>query len=317
MYCHNTGTRPSREGRARCNRVADQPAPAMKPCAFEYMRAETVEHACALLTEHGEEARLLAGGQSLIPMMNLRLARPTTLIDVGRLPLNSISIDARSVRIGALTRHYELVENRELRKTAPIFAEAARYIAHPTIRRHGTAGGSVAHADPTAEIPGLLSLMDGHVEATSQSGVRQIPTHELFRGAFTTSLKSDEMITALHFKIPAGAWGANFLELAEREGDFAVAAVGTIIECNRNRVTEARIMLLGADSVPVRVQAVEASLIGAEITNAIATKAGADVAAAQRCYSDIRATADYRRHLLAEFTRRALLCAYERAGAAK
>jgi len=287
----------------------------MKPCAFEYMRAETVEHACALLADRGEEARLLAGGQSLIPMMNLRLARPATLIDVGRLPLNSISIGARSVRIGALTRHCELIDSPELRKAAPIFAEAARYIAHPTIRRHGTAGGSAANADPTAEIPGLLSLMDGHVEATSQSGIRPIPAHELFRGAFSTSLKPDEMITALHFQVPAGTWGASFLELAEREGDFAVAAVGAIVERKGDRVTTARIMLLGADSVPVRVQAVEASLVGISITNSVATKAGADAAAAQRCYSDIRATADYRRHLLAEFTRRALLCAYERAGA--
>ena len=287
----------------------------MKPCAFEYMRAETVEHACALLAEHGEEARLLAGGQSLIPMMNLRLARPARLIDVGRLPLTGISIAARSIRVGALTRHCELVENPELRKAAPIFAEAARYIAHPTIRRHGTAGGSVAHADPTAEIPGLLSLMDGHVEAASQSGVRQIPAQELFRGAFSTGLKPDEMITALQFQVPAGTWGANFLELAEREDDFAVAAVGAIVERKGDRITTARIMLLGADSVPVRVQAVEASLVGISITNSVATKAGADAAAAQRCYSDIRATADYRRHLLAEFTRRALLCAYERAGA--
>lgn len=285
----------------------------MKPCAFEYLRAETVEHACALLAEHGEEARLLAGGQSLIPMMNLRLARPATLIDIGRLPLNDISIAARSIRIGALTRHCKLIESLELRRKAPIFTEAARYIAHPTIRNYGTAGGSVAHADPTAEIPGLLVLLDGHVEVASQSRVRQIAARELFRGAFSTGLRPDEMITALHFQVPAETWGACFLELAEREGDFALAAVGAVLERAGNRVTAARIVLLGADSMPVRAEAVEASLQGGPMTDAIAVKAGAEVAAGHRCYSDIRATADYRKHLLAEFTRRALLSAYDRA----
>lgn len=288
----------------------------MKPSAFEYIRAETAEHACALLVEHGEEARLLAGGQSLIPMMNLRLARPTMLIDIGRLPLNGIAINARRIRIGALTRHRALIEDPALRHAAPIFAEAARYIAHPTIRRHGTAGGSVAHADPTAEIPGLLMLLDGHVDATSQGGVRQIPARELFRGAFSTSLKPGEMITALHFQLPAGAWGSCFIELAEREGDFALAAVGAVIERSGERVTAARILLMGAESVPVRAGAVEASLVGAPITEAVAANAGASAAAAQRCYDDIRATAEYRRHLLAEFTRRALLSAYARGGAA-
>jgi len=286
----------------------------MKPCAFEYIRAETVEHACALLAEHGEEARLLAGGQSLIPMMNLRLARPALLIDIGRLPLTDVAINAGMIRIGALTRHRTLIEHPDLYKTAPIFAETARYIAHPTIRNHGTAGGSVAHADPTAEIPGLLVLLDGHVDASSPSGVKQIPGRELFRGAFNTSLKPGEIITALHFQIPAGRWGSCFLELAERDGDFALAAVGAIVERNGELVAGARILLIGAESVPIRASAVEASLVGNPLTETVAAEAGAAAAAMQRCYSDIRASADYRRHLLSEFTRRALLTAYARAG---
>ena len=288
----------------------------MKPCAFEYIRAETVEHACALLAEHGEEARLLAGGQSLIPMINLRLARPAMLIDIGRLPIKNIAISAGMVSIGALTRYRTLIEHPDLHMTAPIFAETARHIAHPTIRNYGTAGGSVAHADPTAEIPGLLVLLDGHVDASSQSGERQIPGRELFRGAFSTSLKPGEIITALHFEIPAGRWGSCFLELAEREGDFALAAVGTVVERSGERVTGARILLMGAESVPIRASAVEASLAGKPMTEATAAEAGAAAAAAHRCYSDIRASADYRRHLLSEFTRRALLTAYARAGAA-
>lgn len=286
----------------------------MKPCAFEYMRAETAEHACALLSEHGDDARLLAGGQSLIPMINLRLARPAVLVDIGRLPLSGINVGASVISVGALTRHRALIDDQNLQKAAPIFAEAVRYIAHPTVRRHGTAGGSVAHADPTAEIPGLLMLLDGHVETVAQDGSRQIPARELFRGAFSTSLKPSEMITALHFRIPTGAWGSCFLELSERPGDFALAAVGAIIERSSERVTAARILLMGAESVPVRANAIEESLIGKPITEAIAAGAGAAVAADYPCYGDIRATADYRRHLLGEFGRRALLSAYGRAG---
>jgi len=282
----------------------------MKPCAFDYVRAETAEHACKLLAEHGDEGRLLAGGQSLVPMMNLRLARPAMLIDIGRLPLDRVTIDARGVHLGALTRHYRLLEDDALSEKAPVFAEFAQYIAHPTIRRHGTAGGSVAHADPTAEIPGLLMLMDGHAEIASEDGNRAIPARELFRGAFSTSLKPNEMIVALHFPIPTGRWGASFVEIAEREGDFAIVGVGALVESSG----AARIMVLGAESTPVRADAVEAKLRGAAITEAIAAEAGLEVAAAYKCYGDIRASADYRKHLIAELTRRALLTASARAG---
>lgn len=287
----------------------------MKPCAFDYVLAETVEHACTLLAEHGEEARLLAGGQSLIPMMNLRLARPAMLIDIGRLPLDQVTIDARGVHLGALTRHHRLIDDVVLSEKAPVFAEVAQNIAHPTIRRHGTAGGSVAHADPTAEIPGLLLLMDGHAEIASKDGKRTVPAGELFRGAFSTSVKPNEMITALHFPLPAGRWGASFLELAEREGDFAIVGVGALVERSGERATAVRIMILGAESTPVRAGAVEAKLHGAPITEATAAQAGAEIAATYKCYGDIRASADYRKHLIAELTCRALLTAFARAGA--
>jgi carbon-monoxide dehydrogenase medium subunit len=286
----------------------------MKPCPFDYVRADSVEQACALLDEHGDEARLLAGGQSLIPMMNLRLARPAMLIDIGRLPLDGIEVGRESVTVGALVRHRSLIESPELRAAAPIFAETAAHIAHPTIRRHGTAGGSVAHADPTAELPALLALLDGEVEAVARGGVRRIAAKELFRGAFSTALRPDEMIAALHFRLPKGDWGARFIELSEREGDFAVAAVGAVVERQGPAVTAARVVLLGAESMPVRPEAAERDLVGGPLTEAIAVEAGHAIANAYRCYGDIRASAEYRRHLLGEFARRALLSAYERAG---
>jgi carbon-monoxide dehydrogenase medium subunit len=287
----------------------------MKPCSFDYVRADSVDEACALLDEHGDAARLLAGGQSLVPMMNLRLARPAMLIDIGRLPLDGIQIGRQSVTVGAVTRHRSLIENAELRAVAPIFAETAAHIAHPTIRRHGTSGGSVAHADPTAEIPALLMLLDGRVEAVARRGTRQIAATDLFRGAFSTTLKPDEMIAALHFQLPAGNWGACFIELAERAGDFAIAAVGAIVERRGAAVSGARIVLLGADSTPVRPDTVERHLVDQPLSEEIATEAGHAIASAYKCYGDIRASAEYRRHLLSEFARRALLSAYERAGA--
>lgn len=286
----------------------------MKPCPFDYFLADSVAHACALLDEHGDAARLVAGGQSLIPMMNLRLARPAILVDIGRLPLNAIEVGDGAIAVGALTRHFSLIENPALTAAAPIFAETARNIAHPTIRRRGTSGGSIAHADPTAEIPALLTLLDGHVDAASTSGTRQIAAKDLFRGAFSTYLKPTEMITALHFHPPKGAWGARFIELAERSGDFAIGAAGAIIERTGEKVTAARLVLLGADSLPVRAEAVEKSLIGERMTEQLAAEAGKSVADSYKCYGDIRASAEYRRYLLGEFTRRVLLSAYERAG---
>lgn len=289
----------------------------MKPCAFDYFLADSVDHACALLAEHGDAARLIAGGQSLVPMMNLRLARPAILIDIARLPLNAINLANGVVTVGALTRHCALIENTDLRSAAPIFAETVCNISHPTIRRRGTSGGSVAHADPTAEIPALLTLLDGHVEAVSTSGKRQIAARDLFRGAFATSLKPAEMISALHYRLPKGPWGAAFIELAERSGDFAISAVGAVIERKGEEVDAARIVLLGADSLPVRADAAEKNLIGKRLSEQSAAAAGKAVADAYKCYGDIRASAEYRRHLLGEFTRRALLSAYERAGTSR
>lgn len=288
----------------------------MKPAPFTYYRAESVDHACNLLMENGEDARLLAGGQSLIAMMNLRLARPAMLIDVGRLPLNDMTIAGDQIRIGAMTRHRQLLDHPQLQASAPIFAEAVRYIAHPTIRNLGTAGGSVAHADPTAEIPALLVLLDGEIETASREGARRIAAAQFFRGAFTTSLKPAEMITTLHFRMPEPPAGGCFLELAERDGDYALAAAGAVITRRGATITSARLVLTGAESVPVRASAIETMLVGTTLTEdmlrAIATRIAEDFSS----YGDIRASADYRRHLLGELGRRVVSTAYARAGTA-
>ncbi len=288
----------------------------MKPPSFDYIRAESPQHACELLAEHGEDARLLAGGQSLIPMMNLRLARPAVLIDVGRLNLSDVAVSGESVRLGATVRHRQLLEDAQLAHHAPIFAETAHHIAHPTIRNLGTAGGSVATADPTGELPALLTLLDGEVTALSQTGTRQIAAADFFRGAFTTSLAPTEMVVALRFALPTAPWGGCFLELAERDGDFATASVGAVVAVAGERIAKAAVVLSGAESVPVRAGAAEAMLAGKVMTEDLAQAAAMAAIDGHACYGDIRASADYRRHVLSEFTRRAVLSAFSRARAA-
>lgn len=280
--------------------------PGMKPAAFDYMRAESADHALELLGRHAGDARLLAGGQSLVPMMNLRLARPAILIDIGRLPLAEITVVQGAIEFGALVRHRAALASREVAAVAPVIPIAIRHIAHPTIRNAGTAGGSIAYADPTAELAALLLLLDGEVVAQSAKASRTIPADEFFRGAFETSLRDDEMITTLRLRPPTVRHGSAFLEIAERHGDYAIAAVGVTIVADGGRVKEARIVLSGAEARPVRAREAEKLLQGQQLEGDTA-RAGATAAVTGRsAYGDIRATAEYRLALLESLTRRAI-----------
>jgi len=285
----------------------------MRPVPFEYTLAEDLDHALALLDENGDDARPLAGGQSLVPMMNLRLARPEMLIDINRLPLDDIAVEGGSVRVGALVRHSRLLGDPAVAARAPVIAEGVREIAHPTIRNRGTIGGSIAHADPTAELPLLLLLLDGAVEARARGGTRRIEAANFFRGAFTTALAPGEMVTGVEFSLPDGPWGGAFIELAERRGDYAIVAVAAAVAIDGGRIREARLVCAGAESVPVRGTEAEQFLAGRSLDDNGAAEAGRIFAAAHAAYGDIRATAAYRRHLIAELTRRAVDTACARA----
>ncbi len=285
----------------------------MKPAPFQYARAEDVGHALALLEEHGEDARLLAGGQSLVPMMNLRLARPRILVDIGRLGLNAIRRSGGDLELGPLVRHRMLLENEIVAGAAPVIREAMRYVAHPTVRNLGTAGGSLAHADPTAELPALLVLLDGAVTARKTTGERRIAASDFFQAAFTTNLQPTEMIVDIRFSPPQGRWAGAFLEMAERTGDFAIAAAGAVLVLDGKRIANARIVLVGAESVPVRAPGVEHALVGETLTDDLARSAGVSSVQNHESYGDVRASAEYRRHLLGELVRRCLLKAHARA----
>jgi carbon-monoxide dehydrogenase medium subunit len=278
----------------------------MKPPPFDYVRANTPEHALELLDRNAGDARLLAGGQSLVPMMNLRLARPAMLVDIARLPLAHISAAPDLIELGALARHCAVLASREIAAVAPIIPAAMRHVAHPTIRNAGTAGGSIAYADPTAELAALLVLLDGQVVARSVRESRTIQAGAFFRGAFETALRDDEMITALRLRPPAAGHGSAFLEIAERHGDYAIAAVGVTIIAESGHVKEARIVLSGAEARPVRASEAEQVLLGERPEGKAARAAAAAAIAGRSAYGDIRATAQYRLSLLEVLTRRAV-----------
>ena len=287
----------------------------MKPAPFEYIRAATTQEALAALAEHGDEARPLAGGQSLVPMMNLRLARPSVLVDINGLDANGIGIETERISIGALVRQAELLRHGQLAKRAPVVTEVVRCIAHPTIRERGTVGGSLAHADPTAELAVLAMLLDGEIEVRSLTSARRISATDFFQGAFVTRLESGELIVAVHLRVPSHPWGACFREAAEREGDFALAAAAARVELSDGLIGDAAIVLSGAHSTPVRASAAESLLTGkrpgAELSRAAARAALEGIDA----YGDIRGSARYRRHLLSVLVEDAIQEAGVRAGA--
>lgn len=285
----------------------------VRPTSFEYHRAESLNQAVDLLASLGEEARPLAGGYSLVPMMNLRLAQPEHLVDINPIGLDYIRHDDGAMRLGGLVRHCRYAADAEIRNTLPLFSEASRQIAHPVIRLRGTLGGSLAHADPTAELA-LMAVVHGAViHARSARGARKIAAAEFFQGAFRTALEPGELVVELEVPVPAHGGGHAFLEFSERQGDFAIVAVAAMIDAVEGRIAQARIACAGAQSAPVRDTDVEAFLVGRPLEDPDAAEAGRMLAAAQDAMSDIRASAEYRRYLIAELVRRAVEAACDRA----
>lgn len=281
----------------------------MKPAPFEYLRAEDRQHALSLLGEHGDEAKLLAGGQSLAAVMNLRLSRPERLIDIDRVAgLSAVTFEREVLRVGALTRHRHLevypgdLGNHELLR------RAARYIGHYPVRTRGTVGGSIAHADPSAEWVLLAALLDAEVVAESVRGPRRIPAASFFEGYFTTALADDELVTEVRFPAP-GAHSA-ITEYARRHGDFAIVAAAVSFDLDADgRCQDPRIALGGVASVPLRVPDAAAALAGRAPDATAITQAATAAAEAIDPARDGHGDASYRRHLTRTLVARALTAA--------
>ena len=291
----------------------------MKPAPFAYHRPATLDEALALLAEHGGEAKPLAGGQSLIPAMNFRLARPAVLVDLNRVAeLGYVRAGRDGLQIGAMTRQRAVERSDAVRSAAPLLAEAMPFIAHPQIRNRGTVGGSLAHADPAAELPAVMLALEARFRARGPQGERWIPAGEFFTGILETALGPDELLLEVAVPKSPARTGYAFAELARRRGDYALVGVAARVTLDRRgRCQAARITLFSVGDGPVLAAAAAAMLDGQE-PSPEAMRAAAD-AAAQRDIdppSDIHASAAYRRRLAAVLTRRALARAVERAAQA-
>ncbi len=279
----------------------------MKPARFDYHAPASVDEAIALLARYGGEAKLLAGGQSLVPLLNFRLSRPAALVDLNRAAgLAYIHEAAGHVRIGAMTRQRAIEFSPVVRRRLPLLAEATTLVGHLPIRSRGTIGGSLAHADPSAEYPTALTALGGQVVVRGPRGERTLAAGELFQGYLTTTLAADEMLVEV--RLPAMPDGAGFAfeEFSRRHGDFAIVGIAAIVVGDRGRCASARLVTAGAGPVPVRLRAAEEILEREGLSDAAVEAAARRAAELVEPPSDIHASADYRRNLTRVLTGRAL-----------
>jgi CO/xanthine dehydrogenase FAD-binding subunit len=291
----------------------------MKPASFRYLAPRSVDEALDALREFGYEAKLLAGGQSLIPTMNFRLAQPAVLIDLNRIPdLGSIASAANGgLLIGAMARQRQVEQSGLVAERAPLLTAAMPNIAHVQIRNRGTIGGSLAHADPAAELPAVIAALGGTLVARGANGVRRIGVHDFYVGLFATDLAEDELLTAIELPPQPPHSGFSILEIARRHGDYALAGVALqVVLDEAGTCRDAAIAYFSVGEGPVMATGAAAMLVG-EKPSAKAIEAAAQHAATVDLEppSDIHATTRFRRHLAQVLGRRALTEAFERAGA--
>jgi CO/xanthine dehydrogenase FAD-binding subunit len=289
----------------------------VKPAPFEYFRPDTVDEALSLLTEHGWDAKLLAGGQSLVPAMNFRLAAPGVLIDLNRIPgLDGIREEGRTLRIGTMVRQHAAERSADVRRLAPLLAEALPFVAHPQIRNRGTVGGSVAHADPAAELPAVMLALGARMHVVGPNGTRSLAADEFFTGLFSTALEHDEMLAEIEIPALAARAGFAFMEVSRRHGDFGLAGLAVSVSLDDGGCcADARIALLGVGEGPVLAHAAADALRG-QSPSLEAVAAAADAARAEvDPPMDIHASSEYRRHLVGVLVGRALPVAFGRAWA--
>lgn len=287
----------------------------MKPPAFEYHAPTTVDEALVLLHDLGDAARPLAGGQSLVPMLNFRLLHPDHLVDLNRISaLSYIRREGDRVRIGAMTRHSEVAASKELCEGWPLIAEAMRHVAHSQIRNRGTLGGSLSHADPAAEMPAVMTALEAEFVLRSVEGERILSASDFFRGMMTTAIETGELLVEVRLPpLPRGT-GYAFDELSRRRGDFAIVGVATLLHCDASGAIDlARLVYAGVGDRPVRADAAEALLVGARPSAELFSRAAREAAGALAPESDLHASSEYRVALAATMAERVFATCIERA----
>lgn len=279
----------------------------MKPGVFEYVAPRETADALSVLAERGDDTSLLAGGQSLMPLMNMRLARPEILLDLNGLDeLASWQLTHDGLRVGALVRAAELERAADVRAQLPALAEAIGSIGHPQIRNRTTIGGNVAHADPSSELPGLLAALEGSVELTSLRGSRTLPWSEFFVSVFLTAREPDEMVTAVTFPVLHG-WDVRFSEMTRRHGDFPIVALTVAVHAEDDVVTGLRVAATGVSDRPVRLAAVEQAAAGRRLDAALVRDLVALAREGIDPQPDGAGSAEYRKHLIGTLLERSLL----------
>jgi aerobic carbon-monoxide dehydrogenase medium subunit len=281
----------------------------MKPAAFEYHAPESVADVVSLLAEYGDDAKVLAGGQSLVPLLAMRLTRFPHLVDLNRVDeLRGITRNDGTLTIRAMTRQAAAEHDDDVAGAAPLVAAAIPLIGHFQIRNRGTVGGVIAHADPASELPAVALALDAELEVASSGGsTRRIPASEFFEGTWTTTLAPEELLTAIHFPVWEGRCGFVVDEIARRSGDFALAGVACAVELDASgAVTRSAIGLFGMGPTPIRASEGEAALNGSSAENADLVEVGRLAAAAGDPSDDVHASAEYRTHVGAHLVQRAL-----------
>ena len=289
----------------------------MLPAPFEYHRPDTLEEALDLLAEHGDDAKVLAGGQSLIPLMKLRFAAPGRLVDVNRIAdLDGIEERDGSLRIGALVRHNQLVASEVITRGYPTIAAAAPMISDPIVRNLGTIGGSLAHADPSGDLGSVMLALGATVVVRSKDGEREIAAADLAEGPFQSSIAPNELLTEIRVPSPPPRSGGTYLKLERKVGDFATVAAAIFLTLENGSVARAGIGLTSVGLTNLKADAAEAALAGASPGEDAWAEAGRLAAEAAQPATDVRGSADYKKHVVDVYVRRGLAAAAEMAGAA-
>ncbi len=286
----------------------------MVPAAFEYHRPSSLDEALSLLSAHADDGKVLAGGQSLIPLMKLRFAAPEHLIDINRVPgLDGLEEAEGQLRIGAMTRHATLAASDLVKSRYPVMAQAAPMISDPLVRNLGTIGGSLAHADPAGDWGSVMLAQGATVVVKSSNGERELPIGEFLQDTFTTALEPDEILTEVRVPQPEPRSGGAYLKMERKVGDFATVAVAVSLVLSNGTVGRAGIALTAVGSKNIEATDAESSLTGAEPTEEAFAEAGRLAAAASDPVSDVRGSAEYKRHVVEVYVRRGLARALESA----
>jgi len=290
----------------------------MFPAAFDYCAPTSLDEALSILKEHGDDAKVMAGGQSLIPLLKLRFSRPEMVLDIARIPgLNGIKRDDGHVSIGALARHVDIEHSQELAAAAPMLQEAAHWIADPLVRNRGTLAGSICHADPAGDWGSVILAMHAEIVVRSASGTRVIHAADFFKGPFETAIKPDEVVTEVRIPVGKGQGGGAYLKLERKVGDFATVAVAVHVHLDGDRIETAGIGLTAVGPTNIKATEAERSLHGKEPTDTVIADAARLAAEAAAPKDDVRGSAAYKKDVVRVFVQRGLRTAIARAKEAR